>query len=67
MWRVSVLSSTQSYVGVLLSPSVMIAVSGLLYRVGFCPYYRVPTVGITPFIIVLGPAIPCSVRVYCRS
>jgi len=50
-----------------LSPRIMVAVSELLYRDGFCPYYGVPAVGIMPFILVLGPAIPCSVRVHCRS
>ena len=64
---VSVLSSTQSYGGVLVSPCIMVAVSELLYRDGFSPYCGVPAVGIMPCILVLGSGIPCSVRVHCRS
>ena len=35
VWRVLVLSSTQSHAGVLLSPHIMVAVSELLYRDDF--------------------------------
>jgi len=49
--RVSVLSNTQSCGGVLVSPHIMVAVSELLYRDGFCPYCGVPAVGIVPFIL----------------
>jgi len=37
MLRVSVLSSTQSYGGVVVNPRIMVAVSELLYRGGLCP------------------------------
>jgi len=57
--RVSVLSGTQSYAGVLVHPCIMVVVSELLYRDGFCPYYGIP--------VVLGPSIPCSVRVHSLS
>jgi len=43
VWHVSVLSSTQSLVGVLVNPHIMVAVSGLLYGGSYCPYYGVPS------------------------
>jgi len=33
-----------------VNPHIMVAVSELLYRDGFCPYYGVPAVGIMPLI-----------------
>ena len=48
--HVPVWSSTQSYVGVLVNPRIMVAVSELLYRGSFCTYYGVPAVGIVSFI-----------------
>jgi len=69
--RVSVLSSTQSSAGVLLHPRIMVAVSELLYRDGFHPYYGVPAVGIMPLIpgcIYNWRSLPLVVRiVYAMS
>jgi len=33
-----------------VNPHIMVAVSELLYRGNFCPYYGVPAVGIMPLI-----------------
>ena len=73
-WHTVVLSDTQSYWVAhsrtqesLWIHVTMVAVSGLLYRGGLCPYCRVPAVGNMPLILVLSPAIPCSVRVHCPS
>ena len=50
VWHVSVLSSTQSYVGVPVNPRIMVAVSELMYWGSYCPYYGVPAVGNVPLI-----------------